>query len=72
MNLEELKEEIEVNFESYPHEVRQYINYLEDKSSAYFNLILDIKTKLHNKQYNEAERDLSHALFYGVTVQGYE
>ena len=72
MNLEDIKEEIESNFESYPEEVREYINYLENKNIEYFYFILDIKAKLYNKKYLEAERDLSNVIFNGINVDGYE
>ena len=72
MNLEDIKEEIESNFESYPEEVREYINYLENKNIEYFYFILDIKAKLYNKKYLEAERDLSNVIFNGINVEGYE
>ena len=72
MNLEDIKEEIESNFESYPEEVREYINYLENKNIEYFYFILDIKANLYNKKYLEAERDLSNVIFNGINVDGYE
>jgi len=72
MNLEDIKEEIESNFESYPEEVREYINYLENKNIEYFDFIVDIKAKLYNKKYLEAERDLSNVIFNGINVDGYE
>tara|TARA_R100001480_G_C4693760_1_gene176532 strand:- start:85 stop:303 length:219 start_codon:yes stop_codon:yes gene_type:complete len=72
MNLEDIKEEIESNFESYPEEVREYINYLENKNIEYLDFILDIKAKLYNKKYLEAERDLSNVIFNGINVDGYE
>ena len=72
MNLEDIKEEIESNFESYPEEVREYINYLENKNIEYFDFIVDIKAKIYNKKYLEAERDLSNVIFNGINVDGYE
>jgi len=72
MNLEEIKEEIESNFESYPEEVQIYLQYLADKNMEYFDFILDIKAKLYNKNFVEAERDLAHVIFNGINVQGYE
>ncbi len=72
MNLEDIKEEIENNFDSYPEEVRNYIHYLENKNIEYFDFILDIKAKLYNKNYVEAETDISNVIFNGINVQGYE
>ena len=72
MNLEDIKEEIESNFESYPEEVRQYIHYLENKNIEYFDKVLDIKAKLFNKKYLEAETDLANVIFNGINVDGYE
>lgn len=72
MNLEEIKQEIESNFESYPEEVREYIHYLENKNMEYFDKVLDIKAKLYNKNFVEAERELSNVIFNGINVQGYE
>jgi len=72
MNLEEIKEEIESNFESYPEEVREYIHYLENKNYEYFDFVLDIKAKLFNKEFIEAEKELANVIFNGINVQGYE
>jgi hypothetical protein len=72
MNLEEIKEDIDNNFDSYPEEVQMYMQYLADKNMEYFNFILDIKEKLYNKKYLEAERDLANVIFNGINVQGYE
>jgi len=72
MNLEEIKEEIESNFESYPEEVREYIHYLENKNYEYFDFVLDIKAKLYNKNFVEAEKELANVIFNGINVQGYE
>ena len=72
MNLEEIKEEIESNFESYPEEVKEYIHYLENKNMEYFDKVLDIKAKLFNKEYIRAEKELANVIFNGINVQGYE
>ena len=72
MNLEELKDEIETNWENYPEEVRNYIHYLENKNMEYFDFILDIKAKLYNKNFVEAETDIANVIFNGINVQGYE
>ena len=72
MNLEEIKEEIETNWENYPEEVKDYIHYLENKNMEYFDFILDIKAKLFNKEYIKAETDLAHVIFNGINVEGYE
>tara|TARA_R100001463_G_scaffold114337_1_gene169552 strand:+ start:135 stop:344 length:210 start_codon:yes stop_codon:yes gene_type:complete len=63
MNIEELKEEIENNFESYPHEVKDYIHHLEYKNIEFFNIILDIKTKLYKKEYIKAKTYLTNLIF---------
>ena len=72
MNLEEIKENIDRYFDSYPEEVKEYINYLENKNIEYFNFIIDIKTKLYNKEYIKAETELSNVIFNGINVEGYE
>ena len=72
MKIEEIKEEIESNFDSYSEEVRDYIHYLENKNIEYFDFIIDIKAKLYNKKYLEAERDLAYVIFNGINVDGYE
>ena len=71
MNIKEIKQEIENNFDKLPEEVQEYINYLEDKNIAYKRFIIDIKTKLFNKQYKQAESDLAYIIFNGINVQGY-
>lgn len=72
MEIKEIKQEIENNFDKLPEEVQEYINYLEDKNSAYRRTIIDIKTKLFNKQYEEAERELAYIIFNGLNIDGYE
>ena len=72
MNIKEIKQEIENNFDKLPEEVQEYINYLEDKNIAYRRIIIDIKTKLFNKQYKQADSDLAYIIFNGINVQGYE
>lgn len=72
MNLQEIKEEIESNFESYPEEVKKYLHYLENENIQYFDFIVDIKEKIYFKNYIEAETDLAHVIFNGINVDGYE
>ena len=72
MKIKELKEETDNIFDDLPQEVQEYINYLEDKNTAYFRLIVDTKRKLFNKEYNETENDLANVIFNGINVQGYE
>jgi hypothetical protein len=72
MRIDELKEEIENIFYDLPQEAQEYINYLEDKNSAYFRLIVDTKRNLFHKEYNETEKKLSYIIFNGINVQGYE
>ena len=43
-----LEQQIEDNFNDYPQEIQDYINYLIDYNSSYFKLILDTKKKLYN------------------------
>lgn len=72
MKIKELEQEIKNIFDDLPQEAQHYINYLEDKNSAYFRLIVDTKRKLFNKEYNETENDLANVIFNGLNVQGYE
>ena len=46
--------------------------YLENKNMAYFDFIIDIKTKLFNKEYIKAETELANVIFNGINVDGYE
>ena len=50
----------------------QKIDYLENKNMAYFDFIIDIKTKLFNKEYIKAETELANVIFNGINVDGYE
>ena len=52
-------------------EQHQKIDYLENKNMAYFDFIIDIKTKLYNKEYIKAEKELANVIFNGINVQGY-
>ena len=72
MKIKELEQEIEVIFDYLPQEAKEYINYLEDKNTAYFKLIVDTKKKIYNKEYREAENDLANVIFNGLNVKGYE
>ena len=72
MTIKELEQQIEDNFNDYPQEVKEYLNYLQDKNQAYFNALLKTKERLHNKELTEAENELFYILFYGINVQGYE
>ncbi len=65
MNLEEIKEQIENDWDSYPEEVQIYLQYLADKNIAYLELIVNIKEKIYFKKYVEAESDLAYVIFNG-------
>tara|TARA_Y100000385_G_C12686145_1_gene464313 strand:- start:183 stop:401 length:219 start_codon:yes stop_codon:yes gene_type:complete len=72
MKANELKKEAHKNWDKLPIEAQNYIHYLENKNYEYFDFILDIKAKLYNKEYIEAERDIAHVIFNGINVDGYE
>ena len=72
MDIKEIKQHMQKNFDKLPQEAQEYINYLNDKNTAYRWLIIDIKTKLYNKKYKEAENDLAYIIFNGINVDGYE
>lgn len=72
MELKEIKQHIDNNFHKLPEEVQEYINYLENKNISYRRTIIDIKTKLFNKQYKEAESELAYIIFNGLNIDGYE
>ena len=72
MKVNELKKEAHKNWDNLPIEVQEYIHYLENKNYEYFDFILDIKAKLFNKEYIEAEKELANVIFNGINVQGYE
>tara|TARA_R100000482_G_C4985255_1_gene85040 strand:+ start:13 stop:237 length:225 start_codon:yes stop_codon:yes gene_type:complete len=72
MSIKELEQEVEVIFDDLPQEVQEYINYLQDKNTAYFNAILKTKVRIYNKELTEAENELFKIIFEGINVQGYE
>ena len=72
MKLKELEHEIEIIFDNLPQEAQEYINYLQDKNTAYFNAILKTKERLYNKELTKAENELFNIIFNGINVQGYE
>ena len=55
MSIKELEQEVEVIFDDLPQEVQEYINYLQDKNTAYFNAILKTKVRIYNKELTEAK-----------------
>ncbi len=71
MNLEEIKEQIENDWDSYPKEVQIYLQYLADKNIAYMELIVNIKEKIYFKKYVEAENELAYVIFNGINLNGY-
>jgi len=72
MKIKELEKEMELIFDNLPQEAQEYINYLQDKNTAYFNAILKTKQRIYNKEFTKAENELFHILFNGINVQGYE